>query len=85
VDGRPAAPLLIFSDDDVLLGLLVLIGLFVLYEMIGVDPRFKHWHTISYYATKHRWLAFAIGCSFGAGGAVGIVWWIHHLGIGILK
>ena len=73
------------SDDLVLLKLLVLVGLFVIYEMASVDPRFKHWHTISYYATKHRWLAFAIGSGFGAGGVLGVLWWIHHLGIGILK
>jgi len=73
------------SDDLVLLKLLVLVGLFVIYEMASVDPRFKHWHTISYYATRHRWLAFGIGFLFGAGGVLGVLWWIHHLGIGILK
>ena len=73
------------SDIDWLLAVLVAVAAFVLYELFGVDVRFKHIHTISYYASKHRWLAFVIGFGFGAGGVLGMLWWIHHLGIGILK
>ena len=72
-------------DVDWLLLVFALVGVFTVYELFGVDPRFKHLHTISYYAAKHHWLAFGIGFLFGAGGVLGILWWIYHLGIGILK
>ena len=72
-------------DVDWLLLVFALVGVFTVYELFGVDPRFKHLHTISYHAEHHRWLAFLVGVLFGAGGALAILWWIHHLGVGVLK
>ena len=67
------------SDKRWLLGLWVAVGLFTLYELIGVDTRFPSVHTISYISQHHLWLFVAIGIAWIAGGLVGFVWWLHHI------
>lgn len=73
------------NDVNWLLLIFCLAGVFVVYEILGVDPRFKHFHSISYYAQKHRWLAVLIGALFLVGGVVGLIWWVHHLQHPIFK
>lgn len=72
-------------DTRWLLLVFVLVGLFVLYEKLGVDPRFKHIHSISYLAKKHKWLAIFIGVLFVIAGPVGLIWWGKHLAGPIFK
>jgi hypothetical protein len=70
-------------DFVILLALVVLVAAFVAYEMAGLLlPGF---HTISYEAVRHTWLAYLIGALFVAGGLVGLLWWRRHLRSNIAK
>jgi len=65
-------------DGAVLLGLLVIVGAFVLYEMEGLQSG-ALWHTVSYESQHHRWLARLIA---GLGVVALIIfelWWRYHL------
>jgi hypothetical protein len=48
------------------------------YEIIGLDPRFPQWHTISFEAYLHPSILWTV--AVGALALVGIfeVWWQHH-------
>jgi hypothetical protein len=65
--------------ETILLALLVLVGLFVVYEIAARKGVFG-WHTISWYSKHHRWLFYTILGLFLAGGVVGAVWWHWHIG-----
>lgn len=70
-------------DFVILLALLVIVAGFVAWEMAGLLlPGF---HTISFEAIHHAWLAYLIGALFVAGGAGGLLWWRHHLKTSIPK
>jgi hypothetical protein len=70
-------------DFVILLSLLVLVAAFVAWEIAGLTlPGF---HTISFEAVHHAWLAYLIGALFVAGGAGGLLWWRHHLTTSIPK
>lgn len=77
-------------EEWVLTGLLVAVGLFVVYEMLGLSKRFLNLslarvHTISYYAKHHRWLNVGISVLIVVAAIALLVWWGHHMTMAIPK
>lgn len=56
---------------------------FSLYEWGGLT--IAPWHTVSYYALHHEWLAVGIGVAAFAAYLVFVAWWIHHMHTKILR
>lgn len=67
-------------DGAVLLGLFVIVGLFVAYEMEGLQQKGALWHTVSWEAQHHRWIARGIAALGAISFIVFEFWWRHHLG-----
>jgi hypothetical protein len=64
--------------DALILALLPLAVIaFSLWEWGGITT--APWHTISFYAQEHRWLAIIILVLPWATAAIFSAWWIHHI------
>lgn len=65
------------NDIDYLLLLLIIVGVFVIFEAGAII--LKRWHTISYYSAHNRYLGYGIIGLFVLGGLSGGIWFAHHL------
>lgn len=61
----------------ILLGLLVVVGAFVVYEEAGL--RLEGWHTASFYAQQNPLLFFAILILIPVSGLGLMAWWWWHI------
>lgn len=62
------------TEDYWILGLVVLFWIvFSIVEALGVTPRFVHWHTISFFSSKHLWLKILLTVVLTSTGP--LFWW----------
>jgi hypothetical protein len=69
------------NSTDIFVGLLVIVGIFVAYELAAIKLSWFP-HTISYYAKHNRRIYQVIFAGFILGGLIGAAWWRWHITYG---